>query len=71
MRWITVFRFNRSIITTYTRGDNMHTATMITDIDDFDFELFSKHKIGIEIQTFSQHILDSNINALIDRWKNR
>ena len=49
----------------------MHTSTMITDIDNFDFDLFSKHNIGIEIQTFPQHILDSNINALIDRWQIR
>ncbi|MBI9014675.1 MAG: sugar phosphate isomerase/epimerase [Clostridiales bacterium] len=47
----------------------MYTSTMITDIDDFDFDLFSEHNIGIEIQTFPQHILDSNINALIERWK--
>ena len=44
---------------------------MITNIDTFDDNLFSKNEIGIEIQTFPQHILDLDISFLIEKWKKK
>jgi hypothetical protein len=49
----------------------MQISTMITNIDTFDANIFSKNEIGIEIQTFPQHILDSDISSLVEKWKKK
>ena len=47
----------------------MQISTIIVNINQFNNKSFSNNGIGIEIQTFPQHILDSNIESLVDTWK--
>lgn len=44
-------------------------STMITDIKHFDPHTFTENDIGIEIQTFPQHILDGDYGAIIHAFK--
>lgn len=49
----------------------MQISTMIVNVDHFDCDSFSENVVGIEIQTFPQHVLDSNIESLINVWENK
>lgn len=47
----------------------MQVSSMISNIADFESKEFSENKVGIEIQTFPQHMLDMNIDEFIFKWK--
>lgn len=49
--------------------NKVRVSTMITDINKFMPSVFQKNNIGIEIQTFPQHILDDNYEDLIEKFQ--
>lgn len=46
-------------------------SAIITDIKHFDPHSFTENDIGIEIQTFPQHILDGDYEAIIHAFNNQ
>ncbi|WP_427340732.1 sugar phosphate isomerase/epimerase family protein [Caloranaerobacter sp. DY30410] len=46
-------------------------STIITDVKDFDPQIFKENDIGIEIQTFPQTILDDNYEDLIIEFQDK
>ena len=53
------------------RGIVLKISTNIMNIKNFDNNKFSENNIGIEIQAFPQHKLDSNLDDQINLWKKK
>lgn len=49
----------------------MKLSTIITDLKNFDPHIYSKHKVGIEVQTFGQDKLDTDYQPLIIEWASK
>lgn len=49
----------------------MKLSTIITDLKNFDPHIYSKHEIGIEVQTFGQDKLDTDYQPLLLEWASK
>ncbi len=49
----------------------MDISAIIMNTERFDNKEFTSNKVGVEIQSFPQHILDDNYDELIKIWKEK
>lgn len=49
----------------------MNISTIVMNIDHFDKKRFSSTQLGVEVQTFPQHVLDEDNEVFIKAWQNK
>lgn len=51
--------------------NEIRISKAIVDVNEFQLEIFEENNIGIEIQSFPQHILDDNYEDLVKKYKEK